>query len=308
MRLKVTLSIAILLIIIAGCAAPQVVKRHYYSLKGQYYLNEKKYEDGIKIFQEEALSNPDNAEAHYFLGRFHLAENHKKEAIRYLQQAVKISSEKANYHFWLGRAYAANKQPDLARKSYMKALEHDDEHIDALTYLGHSQFRKGEYENALKKYTKVLKLRPDDPLALYNRALILKRFKRTPEEKLAWKEYLTKYTSGAMARKAAQNLNALGNFDYRSHFIGSNTVTLEKIQFKPFSAEIRKNTRSFLNILGELLKNNKNIVIHIVAYQKNNKRLAEARAKSVKKYLIKEFPEIEPSRLKVSWFDQTPFT
>jgi hypothetical protein len=40
-----------------------------------------------------------------------------------------------------------------------------------------------------------------------------------------------------------------------------------------------------------------------VAYQKDNKRLAELRAKSVKRYLLDRFPEIKSSRLKVSWFE-----
>ena len=34
----------------------------------------------------------------------------------------------------------------------------------------------------------------------------------------------------------------------------------------------------------------------------NNEKLAEDRAKSIKKYLLKNYSKINPSRLKVSWF------
>jgi outer membrane protein OmpA-like peptidoglycan-associated protein len=50
------------------------------------------------------------------------------------------------------------------------------------------------------------------------------------------------------------------------------------------------------------MKNNQKVSVHIVTYQKNNAKLAEARAKSVKSYLLKKYPEIDSSRLILSWF------
>lgn len=304
--LRALLLIAILLPFLGSCGLQQVIKEGYYSArqntKGNRYLKNRQYKDGIKAFQKELEVNPDSAEAQYFMGRFQLAENHPKEALYHLERAAKLSPEKADYHFWLGVAYAANKESDLERKSYLRALELDRKHIQALTYLGHNHLEKSEYEDALKTYNKVLKLWPNNPSALYNRALILKHFERTPEERLAWEAYLADCPSGAMTRQAVLNLNALGEFEYRNHIIGSRTVTLEKIYFEPFTAKIWIGSQPSLDVLGEILKNNKSISIHIVAYQKNNKKLAKARAKSVKKYLLKRFPEIKSSRLFVSWF------
>ena len=45
------------------------------------------------------------------------------------------------------------------------------------------------------------------------------------------------------------------------------------------------------------------MVIHIVTYQKNNIKLAKTRAISIKKYLLNKYPQIQSSRLLVSWFD-----
>ena len=304
--LRAPLLIAIILPFLASCSLSQVIKEGLHSRKqnarGNYYLEKRKYKDGIVAFQKELETNPESAEAQYFMGRFHLADNRPKEALYHLKWAANLSPEKADYHFWLGVAYAANNEGDLERKSYLRALELDKKHLQAMNYLGHNQLEKSEYENALKTYNKVLDLWPDNPAALYNRALILMRLDRTPEEELAWREYLNVMASGAMARQAVLNLNALSNFEYRNYLIGSRTVTLEKIYFEPFTAKIWVGSQPSLDVLGEIMKNNQGIAIHTVAYQKNNRKLAKARAKSVKRYLIKKFPEIKPSRLMVSWF------
>ena len=279
----------------SGCTLLRVAK-------GNYYLDNKKYKEGIVAFEQELKANPESAEAQYFMGRFQLAENHPKEARRFLQQAVKLSPKNADYHFWLGVAYAANKESDLERKSYLRAIELDDKHVQALTYLGHNQLDKFEYENALNTYNKVLKLSPNNPSALYNRAIILKHFRRTPEERVAWKEYLVLYPHEAMAQQAAMNLNELGDFEYRNYIIGSRTVTLKKVRFEPLTAKIQNNSHESLDFLGEILQNNKTVAIHIVAYQKGTEKMAELRVKSIKIYLLNKFPEIKSSRLLVSWF------
>jgi hypothetical protein len=50
------------------------------------------------------------------------------------------------------------------------------------------------------------------------------------------------------------------------------------------------------------MKNNQKVSVHVVVYQKNNAKLAEERAKSVKSYLLRKFPEVDSSRLILSWF------
>ena len=305
MRLRSFFCVVVFLLLSSGCAS--VIESQYHAVKqtmvGEYYLDSKNTKRGIEVFREEVSTHPDNAEAHYYLGRFLLAEKSKKEALTYLKRAVELSPKKADYHFWLGVAYAANKRGDLERKSYFKALEIDKKHVQALIYLGHNQLERKQYKEALKLYSTALEIKPANPSALYNRALIMKRLRRTPEEKLAWKEYLASYQSGAMARRAVLHLNDLGDFEYRNYLIGRRRISLETIKFEPFSAKIIGDSRPSLKRLGNILENNKNISIHIVAYQKNNKELAEARAKSVKKYIIKKFKAIKPSRLTVSWFD-----
>ena len=290
-----------------GCTVQHTIKDRYdsirHNLQGNYYLDNKKYDQGLAVFQKELEAKPKSPESHYYLGRFHLALEHPKRALTYLEQATILSPRKADYHFWHGVAAAAGKKHDIERKSYEQALKLDPDHVQALIYLGHNHLEKGKYRKALKNYSRAIELQPENPQALFNRGLILMHLKRTPEEKLAWKQYLYYYPSGPMAQRATANLNALGDFAYRNHMIGKRTVTLERVQFEPFSKKIWSGSTPSLDLLGEIMKNNHRVRIHIVTYQKSNRALAEARAKSIKKYVLGKFPEIGPSRLKVSWFD-----
>jgi tetratricopeptide (TPR) repeat protein len=273
-----------------------------YGLKGPYYLDNHKYKEGIEAFQEELRSNPDNPEANYYMGRLQLASDHPKEAQPYLEKAVRLCPKDADYHFWAGVAYGLNGKKDLEFKSYQRAIELEPKHVEALTYQGHVYLERSEYQKALDNYKKVLELDRDNPSALYNRALVLNRLKRSAEERQAWLDYLSLYSGGPMAKQAAIHLNEMGDFQYRNYLIGSRTITLESIRFQPASPEIDKSSYDSLDILGNIMKNNQKVSVHVITYQRNNPKLAEARAKSVKSYLLKKYPEIDSSRLILSWF------
>jgi cytochrome c-type biogenesis protein CcmH/NrfG len=302
-----SLLVALLGLVLSGCGFPQVVQDKYHSLryqiKGDKYLENREYEEGKRFFEREIQVHPQSAEAHYYMGRIYLAEQQNGEAIQSLERATELAPKQADYHFWLGVAYSTQKQRALERKSYLRALEINDRHVPALTYLAHCQLEMGKYKKALKTYSEVIQLDPDNPQALYNTAKILRKLKRVPEEKQAWKIYLSYYPSGPMARQAVEYLNAMGDFGYRNHLIGIRTVTLKRVYFQPFTDRIGSDSYGSIDLIGSILKNNRDIAIHIVAYQENNKALAEARAKSIKNYLVHTYPEIDPARLLVSWFD-----
>lgn len=282
--------------LLCGC----YIKQH---VKGQYYLDSEKYKRGVSYFKEEVRKKPDDPSTNYFMGRLYLADKKTKEGLRYLKRSVQLNPQKADYHFWLGVAYSANKRPKLERKSYLKALSLDKRHHQALTFLGHVQLEKGELKPALKSYTEALKIQYDNPQALYNRALILKRLGRTPEEKAAWNEYLAFYSMGIFVRSAVVHLNALGDFEYQNYRIGDKMISFKSVQFEPFSAKILKGSKPSLDHLGAEFAKMKKFLLHIVAYQKNNIKLAEAKTKSVKRYLLNKFPGINSKQIKLSWFD-----
>jgi tetratricopeptide (TPR) repeat protein len=283
------------LILLSGCSLQQQVK-------GTYYLETGKYEQGIESFQEEVRRNPSLPAANYYLGRFYLAEDKPQDALRYLKRAVQHDPSKADYHFWLGVAYHENKRPDLERKSYLNAVSLDEKHHQALTYLGHSQLEGGQLSAALDSYSKALTAKPDIPDALYNRGLILKRLKRTPEERKAWKQYLGFYPSGAMARSAVTHLNALGDYEYQNYRVGYKLLPLKCVEFEPLSSKLRKDSHRSLDQLGAELAGKKEFILHVVVYQKNNAELAKSRSVRIEEYLQDKFPEMGSEQIKLSWF------
>lgn len=283
-------------LIFSGCSFTHIVV-------GEFYLSEKEYSSGVTYFNKNISKNDVDASSYYYLGRLLLAQNKPKQALSKFKSAILLDNTNADYYCWLGVAYSSLKISNKERNSYLKALELNQKHLQTLTYLAHSYFDANEYKMALSYYEKVIKLSPTSQTALYNRAILFNKLKRYPEEKVALKIYLNYYSDGSLARNATKNLNIMGDFDFRNYIIGIRTITLKKIEFKPFSSQIDFYSRDSLNYLGEILKNNKKVKIHIIVYQQANRQLAKNKAKEIKKYILNKFNNIDENRLKLSWFD-----
>jgi tetratricopeptide (TPR) repeat protein len=300
--------IAILIFMVIFCWGCSTSKSQFVGIKnyirGEHYLQAHNYSKGLTTFEKEVLINPDNAGAHYYLGRFALAEKKQEKGLKHLKRAVELSPGNADFHFWLGVAYSANTAPEEERRSYRLALSLDKDHVQALIYLGHNQFERKAYREALANYSRALKLSPNDPQALYNRALILRVFQRTPEEIKAWMAYLEYYPTGAFARNAVEHLNKNGNFEYRNYLIGNRTVSLKKIRFEHFSTTLMEESLTSLDFVGYLMTKYRDFILHIIVYQKNNVQLAKSRTLSIKNYILEKNPKIPYSRIKTSWFGE----
>lgn len=295
MVMKDIYKFALISLIFSGCSFTHIVV-------GEFYLNEKKYSSGVEYFNKNISKNGLDSSSYYYLGRLLLAQNKPNQALGKFKSAILLDDSNADYYCWLGVTYSSLKIPNKERSAYLKALELNSDHLQALTYLAHNYFDSNEYEKALSYYEKVIKLSPYSKDAIYNRAIVLNKLKRFPEEKVALKIYLDYYPDGSLARNATKNLNSMGNFDYRNYLIDIRTITLKKIEFKPFSSQIDFYSRDSLNYLGELLNNNKKVKIHIVVYQQGNKKLAKNKAKEIKKYILNKFDNVDKNRLKLSWF------
>ncbi|MEA3497787.1 MAG: hypothetical protein U9R16_01890 [Campylobacterota bacterium] len=284
-------------LLFSGCAVQQ-------QIVGEFLLEQKNYDKGSDYFKAKIRENKNDASSQYYYGRFLIANKRYKQSLKYLKKATILNNKNADYHSWLGVNYSLLEMLEDERKEYLIALKIDKKHLQSLTYLAHNYYDNKEYLKSLEYYNKVLKILPESQTALFNRAMILNKLERKPEELLAWKVYLKYYPSGTQARDAVKYLNNLGSFDYRNHLIGLRTVTLKNILFKPFSSTIDYDSKSSLDFLGKVLTINKNIEIHIVGYQEKNSELAHQKVKEIKKYILKKYPSINSTRLKLSWFSK----
>ncbi|MCG6916722.1 MAG: tetratricopeptide repeat protein [Deltaproteobacteria bacterium] len=267
------------------------------SLKGERLLKNEQYQDGVATFKNILQEEPQNPQAHYYLGRFYLALERPEEALPHLKQAVQGDPEQGDYHFWLGVAYWAMRDFKLERKSYLQALAKDPKHVPARLYLAHTFLDSGDWQEALDNYDLVLRQAPYNPEALYNRGLALIELKRPKEEAKAWKRYLQYYPEGKWALRAVEHLNGLGDFSYRNFTIGYRRVTLEPITFRAGTATLLSQGKPSLQVLGTILSINHKIWLEIACYKSGYSALAAARAEAVRDYLLQEFPQIEPPRL-----------
>lgn len=286
--------LAILLVLVVGAGCAKVV--------GPYYLENKKYDEGIQALGEQFKENPGDAVSAYYVGRYYLALNKPKEAMPYLQKAVALVPDNADYVFWTGVAYWAMLDFDAEEAAYMKALSLDPDHISANLYLGHGYVDRGEWAKALSQYDTVISLDKYNPEALYNRGVALNGLGRIDMEKAAWKKFLEYYPDGSLAMQATERLNLHGDFTYRNFIVGQRNVTLRSLAFKSGTTSLDKESRASLHVLSAMLKNNKKMDVHVVSYVAGNRALAKDRAKTVRDYMLNSNPEIDSTRLPLSWF------
>jgi len=290
------------LILLNGCVVKNIGTTVEHTFKGDYYLSNEKYEQGRESFAVEVAENPESSLANYYYGRFLLQDGEYEQALQHLLKARTLDPENADYQFWSGIAFGAEKDTKKEEESYRRALAIDKNHLQSMVYLGHIEFRKKNYQKALALYSKALEIWPESPSALYNRALILHKLGRSPEERRAWLAYLSLYPSGAKARRATQYLNILNNFTYRNHKIGLRTITTEKIWFEPFVAQLSFSSHDSLNLIGTVYSDHKSGKLQIIVYQKNNEKLAREKAHAIKQYLLEEFPTQDSKKIGISWF------
>lgn len=295
----------IMLFLLSGCVNRNIegsLQGMKYDIVGEHYLMKKQYEVGYSYFSDALKVSPDNPKANFFAGRFLLARNNPGKAIPYLKKAVQLAPMDGDNHFWLGVAYGESKNPKKERQSYQKALAVDHDHLQALIYLGNNQLKRKHYKEAQDLYQKALEIWPESPGALYNRALASKYLKRTPEEKAGWIEYLNHHPSGALARRAVEHLNVLGDFSYRIQQFGVRSVPVKSITFQPLRPEINASSKFSLQQVGKIAASRENSILQVVVYQKNNIKLAKNRAIAIKRYLERKFPDLREGRIKTSWF------
>ncbi|WP_457575643.1 tetratricopeptide repeat protein [Desulfomarina sp.] len=289
----------IFLILLSGCTIGRTVKGDFF---GRYYLETGEYGRGEDLFRRTVLADPDDVKANFYLGRFLLAEKKVKEALAYLKKAVLSESDNPDYHFWYGLAWGESGNLKRERESYLRALQYDRKHLQALLYLGHNLFRDGQYDGALQRYQETLAIWPECRTALYNRALIARILKRTAEEKNGWLAYLKVYPSGSLAIRAADYLNELGDFSFQNHMLGARMITLGEIVFNVSGSTLDSRSLPSLDVTGATAAGMMDGKLQVIVYQKNNKKLAKARALAVRSYLYEKYPELKKRGVGVSWF------
>ncbi len=275
------------------------------TLKGDYYLSSKDYDSGITAFENQIKEKPDEASNHYYLGRFYIAKKQHLKANQYLKTAVSLNPGNDDYRFWLGLSYGGLKDDAMEMKNYQKAIELNPKNVKAHIYLGHMFFKLKTYLQALESYENALSFQSAIPSALYNKALILNKLNRAPEAKIAFKDYLKRYSKSTKAIRVTGYLNRMGDFEYRSHLIHRKKMVLKQIEFDSKGLNLTHESKESLVTIGARLKADTQLILYVLSYQKNNRSIAKQKAKKIKEYLANQITGLNLTQIKLSWFPES---
>ena len=262
------------------------------------------YAEARQLLNAAVAEAPDNPRSQFFLGRTYLALEEAALALPHLERAVRLAPDNAVYHFWLGVNYWALLDLDRELAAYDRALAIDPNLLPAHVYAGHNQLDRGQWQAALGHYLVVLQALPEHPEALYNAGVALKELGRQEEALAVWRRYLQHHRDGALAVGAARNLNLAGDFSYRAFAVGRRFVVGPSPGFPGDSLDMDPQLAEALDDIGRSLNPDDPMTLHIVTFMKANDKLAAKRAKAVKAYIIENFPDSPPERVRISWFGQ----
>jgi hypothetical protein len=78
---------------------------------------------------------------------------------------------------------------------------------------------------------------------------------------------------------------------------------LKSIVYKRNNIEPLPESLASLVQAGKIIKDEPDLLLHIIVYENNDKNLAQKRAQYLKKYMLEIYPDIETNSIRTSWFD-----
>lgn len=288
------LCLTLLLVLMPGCSRIERI----------YYLHSGRYAQGIAALSKEYAQDPWNPELNYYLGRFHLGLGSGEQAAGYLKRATILAPDLAEYHYWLGVAYWTANEIDAEERALERALALDPEHAPARLALAHNLLEQGRAAKALTHYDVLLAAAPADAEALWGRARSLGKLGRKAEHRAALSAYLDVDHQGARAAAAADELNAAGDFSWRTHSVGRKRLVLPAVEFAPGSDTLTVRAQAALAAVAREIQADPALRLHVVAYVKGDQELARRRALAVIEAASRGGQGKADGRLIPSWFGQ----
>ena len=168
--------------------------------------------DAISEFSkavESDASDRDKAIALLYLGIIQDDKGKYTEAIDFYQRALRYDRENPEIYKNLSQTYRHTKNFSSAIETAEKSLALKNDDINSRILLGNIFYEQGRYKDAIEQYDQVLKIDPEKPAVLYNKASALLK----GGDEFAAMEHFQKAGAfdriGEVAHKAYSRLGAL---------------------------------------------------------------------------------------------------
>lgn len=180
---------------------------------GSIYIDLKKYNKAIEIFNDIIKVQGDNFLAYYGLATCYNDLGRSSDAINAFKIAIEIKHDYADAYFGIGLVLDYQ-DDDECEFYYLKTIEYDKNHYWAHANLGPFYDRKENYEEALKYALRAYELDSNGWLAAYNLGVIYSKLKDYDE---AYKYYLIEIAKGEVYIEAYLNLGLLYKDIYKDY-------------------------------------------------------------------------------------------
>jgi tetratricopeptide (TPR) repeat protein len=150
---------------------PQKAKAKYFA-EGQKYLKNGQYGDARVEFRNALRLDPRFVDAYYQLAQADLARHDWREAYLSLQKAIELDPARLDARLDRGRLYLAARQFKDAEDEANFILQRQSNDVGAYQLLGAALIGEQKPDKSLAAFGKVTELRPNDPSAYINTALV----------------------------------------------------------------------------------------------------------------------------------------
>jgi tetratricopeptide (TPR) repeat protein len=174
---------------------------------GRRYLWYSYYDGAVNSFLKAIKKNPNNAQAHIYLG---IAYGKKREYDKALQEFQWLEAKAANIrlpaqtHNDIGMIYYLLEKYDFAIAQFNKAVAAKPKYADAYFNLGAAYSAAGKSREAIEAYDKVVQLSPRNAYAHWNLAINLEKINDIDGAIEHWEKYI-QFVLGVFRNPDAQN-------------------------------------------------------------------------------------------------------
>ncbi len=165
------------------------------------------------LYQEILRDDPQNADAHQYLGLLVFQTGDSRQAMEHIGRAVTLNPAVASYHDYLGVVEESRGDYQAALESYQTAARLGEEDADRWFNMAIAFERLGQLEQSAKAYGSAIALRPGDGASHFNLGNLLKAQGRIEQAVLCFEKASICFpqTPGAL-NNLANTLLQLGRF------------------------------------------------------------------------------------------------
>jgi Tfp pilus assembly protein PilF/peroxiredoxin len=133
---------------------------------GNTYLKMKRFQDAISAYGKVLQIVPDSADIHHNMGFAYLESGRLDDALASFDSALRLRPQYASAYNNKGTVFLRKGRFEEAGRAFKGAIQADSDFRPAYINLSMTHLRANEIEKAVEVLRRLLKVNPDDPMAL----------------------------------------------------------------------------------------------------------------------------------------------